>query len=107
MPTPISGAGYYTYTQQSSNKFWECLMTGDGLYQIRWGRIGTKGQFQHGVSRYTAAERVEEKLRKGYKLTDSRHKTVMDVERTALQAGIASVVAAADPLPAARPRPRL
>jgi predicted DNA-binding WGR domain protein len=62
-------AGYYEYKKNGSNKFWECLLTDNNQYRVRWGRIGTKGQHMY-VSYYEADKRINEKKAKGYVLVD-------------------------------------
>ena len=61
--------GRYECTTEGHNKFWELTYNKDkGLYEARWGAIGSAGQ---GPTEYTgdqARKKIQEKLAKGYGL---------------------------------------
>lgn len=50
----------------NTHKFWAVLRQHNGLYVIRWGRVGAAGQSQRNVSREVAYARKMQKLQKGY-----------------------------------------
>jgi predicted DNA-binding WGR domain protein len=52
---------------KNSHKFYEWVTMTDGTHLVRWGRIDTKGQSQT-VTRDEAKKRVDEKIRKGYRV---------------------------------------
>jgi predicted DNA-binding WGR domain protein len=67
--------GRLEFVEGKSNKFWECLRDGDhpGNYATRWGRIGAKKtthSTKFNMTQSEAAEKIGEKLKKGYRLVE-------------------------------------
>ena len=82
----IHGCGRYEYhnDQERSHKFWECLQQQDQQFLIRWGKIGAKKPQQQIVGRWTAEERIREKLKKGYFHISGSPGSLEEVEQQAL-----------------------
>jgi len=61
--------GRYEYTDEKSNKFWECVYESElGTYTTSWGRIGSRGQSKVGLTGKEALKKIQEKIAKGYRL---------------------------------------
>jgi len=59
--------GRYEYTDEKSNKFWECVYESElGTYTTSWGRIGSRGQSKVGLTGKEALKKIQEKIAKGY-----------------------------------------
>jgi hypothetical protein len=74
--------GRYEFVEGKSAKFWECLKDGDnpGQFATRWGAIKltkTRHNTKNDMSRMEAANKIAEKLNKGYRLV-SNSQDVMD-----------------------------
>lgn len=88
--------GRYEYKNGRSNKFYEVMYcgrssTGQPLFQIYWGRIGSaRPQGSRQVDLSTAREKIEEKKHKGYVyvpgsykcLAQQRHVEMMKVVKS-------------------------
>ena len=63
---PKDMLGRYEYSDGSSNKFWQILPDGHGMYAATWGRIGTAGQGPKLYDEGEAYTKINEKISKGY-----------------------------------------
>jgi len=72
-PSLESLLGVYQYINASTNsrKFWAIHYDeGHGTYTTAWGRIGTVGQTKQGLSGSEALTKIQEKISKGYTLSN-------------------------------------
>lgn len=76
--------GRYEFVEGKSAKFWECLKDGDtvGKYATRWGSIKatkTKHNIKPNMDSWAAAEKIAEKINKGYRLVQHNPIDVMNL----------------------------
>ena len=68
-------AGRYELSDGKSHKFWDisfkCVERGTPLYEVTYGKIGTKGRVAPRLlERAEAEDKITEKLQKGYMLDE-------------------------------------
>ena len=84
--------GRYELVSGSHNKFWECLFESGnasmGTTVLRWGRIGAQKPQSMRIPMSEVRYRAQKKLREGYKYIPGSLKTITDVDRAALYAGL-------------------
>ena len=84
--------GRYELVSGSHNKFWECLFENGTAYSgtavLRWGRIGAQKPQSMRIPMSEVRYRTDKKLREGYKRIPGSLKTITDVDRAALYAGL-------------------
>lgn len=96
--------GRYEFVDEKSNKFWECLKDGDhpGMFATRWGsnkQTKTKHNIKAGMSLTEAANKISEKINKGYRLVQHNPNDVMNLRVATEEATLLSkaTVAVATP----------
>lgn len=110
--------GRYEFVDGKSAKFWECLHDADnkGYFATRWGKItakNTRNQTKMGLGSWEAADKIREKINKGYKLVEHCPKDLMQSrltqeEKNHLQSSTAAIAPVVEEKPlAAAPTRRL
>lgn len=86
-PIPTALLGRYENTEGNHNKYWTCVQTLDGTYQVTWGPRGAQDikSRRQVVSVGEALSRIREKLRSGYKHTQDHTSAVVALDRLTLE----------------------
>lgn len=106
--------GRYEYIGGGSNKFYEVMYCGDNLngkpqFQVYWGRIGAKKPQGRQLELGEASEKLDEKIRKGYKYVPGSFKSLQQQRHVGMMQVVQKVRGKlnTDTAPTPAPRPKM